>query len=158
MFLRLGHGGMLEMGLWKTNESWIYSVDIAFTKNVNRSSGGGRLRWDHKGAMLSDGVSFYCIPSRKSLTYFFNIYLFWGREHEGGCREKERKKGRIPSRLHAWTRHRAQSHESWDHNLSRNQELNAQPNEPPRCPMEVTNIFKQTTLWLGTKVARTIFY
>ena len=65
-----------------------------FTRNVNRSSGGRRLRWDDRGAMVSDGVRFYCIANRKSLTYiFFNVYLFIVRGN-GREREREREKER----------------------------------------------------------------
>ena len=48
----------------------------------------------------------------------------------------ERGGERILSRLHALHRalHRARSHEPWDHDLSRNQESDDQPTEPPRWP------------------------
>ena len=67
---------------------------------------------------------------------------FWERErkrerkHEWG-RDRERGKERIPSRLHTVSAEPdvgLQLTNLRDHDLSRNQGLDAQPTKPPRCP------------------------
>ena len=57
-------------------------------------------------------------------------YLFWGVcKHRGGT-EREHSKQSYHCQCRAW--YRARSHEPWDHDLSRNQELDAQPTKPHR--------------------------
>ena len=71
---------------------------------------------------------------KQNYGHFFSLSLFILRE-----RERERERERLPSRLHTLS---VQSHEPWDHDLSRNQELDAQATELPRRPRTV-GTFKQ---------------
>ena len=75
-----------------------------------------------------------------SLCYLFkNVYLFILGGRESISRgEEQRERGReCPKQApHCQCRVRceAQSQELWDRDLSRNQESDTQPTEPPRCP------------------------
>ena len=62
---------------------------------------------------------------------FFNVYLFQRQREQVG--EEQRERDREPQ---AGSQSPMQdSNELWDHDLSRNQELDASLNEPPRHPI-----------------------
>ena len=74
-----------------------------------------------------------------------SLFIYWDREtereREGERAQQGRDRGaeresQAGSMLLAlcW----AQSHKPWDHDLSQNQELDAQSTEPPRCPNSET--------------------
>ena len=74
----------------------------------------------------------------------FSIYFYF-RERKSTSREEGQREGgreggreRILSRLHtAWSLMQGSVTQPWDHDLTQNQELNAQPTEPPRCPSSI---------------------
>ena len=85
-----------------------------------------------------------------------NVYFERESEHthvsRGGAeRERERGRERFPSRLHAQCRawHGAWLHKSWDHDLSRNRDLDAQWAEPPRFPYAFILFLYVSALLLG---------
>ena len=63
--------------------------------------------------------------------FFFFFFFFLGVLGVGGA-QGERK--RIPIRLHTHAEPDMGLSTPWDHDLSQNQELDAQPAEPPSCP------------------------
>ena len=72
-----------------------------------------------------------------SKTSFFNVYLFWEREGGLGKRQREREKENPKQALHCQhgAQCQAQTDQAWDHELSRNQQSDVQPTEPPRHPI-----------------------
>ena len=77
----------------------------------------------------------------------------------GAEREGENLKQALRCQHRAW--HRTQSHKPWDHDLSRNQESDAQLTEPPRCPCRVlkyikTKYMKQKLTYLDGKIDTSI--
>ena len=74
-------------------------------------------------------------PGSLGLVFLFCFVLFILREREGEhlSKEGQRKRERIPGRLcTVSTEPRARTYELQDHDLSRNQESDTQPTEPPR--------------------------
>ena len=67
-------------------------------------------------------------------------------------RESARRRERIPGSLHAW--HGAWCR-AWSHDLSWNQESDAQSTEPPRCSLSVT--FSKNIGLLGNHAYYTFF-
>ena len=72
-------------------------------------------------------------------------YLFW--EIEGGA-EREKNFKQAPHCQHR-TRRGARTHQLWDHDLSRNRELDVQAAEPPRSPL-FKNFFLLIQLFTNT--------
>ena len=90
---------------------------------------GASPKWEEIVAML-DLPIFQEKPPRRFLLFF----VFYLREREWAGRGWQRGRERIKQAPRC--QHRAQcgtqTHKPWDHDLSQNQELDAQPTEPPR--------------------------
>ena len=66
---------------------------------------------------------------------FINFYFRERESTSGGKGQREREKENLEQAVcSAWSPTWGLIPQLWDHELSRNQELDAQPTEPPRCP------------------------
>ena len=96
-------------------------------------------------------IPFLLTVSLSVALFLFNcIYLFWEREREkvsgGGGTGRENPKQAPHCQHRAW--HGAQTHERTNHDLSRNQESDAQPTEPPKDPCFCVFIYLWPTVVL----------
>ena len=109
----------------------IFSVASPRTKGIG----------DQVHIKASDFLSqFYPVPlfKKKKKNSFFKVYLFFERERDSMWGRAERGRHGIWSRLQGLSCQRrdwlgAQTHEPWDHHLSRSQRLNrlSHPGAPP---------------------------
>ena len=74
-------------------------------------------------------------PGALFFFFFLSFYLFGGRGREGRGREREGENPKQAPRCQHRVRRGARAHDPGDGDLSRNQELDAQPAEPPRRPL-----------------------
>ena len=78
-----------------------------------------------------------------STAFFLSLFILWGGEKEkekerekgvGRGRERERENSKQVPHCQCRAPCGARTHKPRDHDLSQNQELDAQSPEPPRCP------------------------
>ena len=124
------HGSMLAPQVWKlsvkegprSSSSWVFMT-------TSLHSHDWPIHWPLADSTSEAGEVGLKVPT---LFFLMFIYLFW--ETEQGRAEREEREN-FRQALHCQHRslYRAQNHEPWNHDLSQNQESNAQPNKPPRC-------------------------